>query len=84
MATGQAGTFGENGERYSAAVEETPTNSRELLARVDFGPGSDAGIESMLGFQQDLGFAGSVQSVAAIRIDPEVVSGGDAGPGNAG
>ena len=84
MATGQAGTFGENGERYSTAVEETPSNSRELLARVDFGSGSNAGMESMLGFQQDLGFAGSVQSVAAMSIDPEVVSGGDAGPGNGG
>jgi len=79
VATGQAGTFGENGERFSTAVEETPSSSRELLARVDFGSSSDAGMESMLGFQQDLGFAGSVQSVAAVSIDPEVVSGGNTG-----
>lgn len=79
MATGQAGTFGENGERYSTAVEDTPSSSRELLARVDFAPGSDAGMEAMLGFHQDLGFAGSVQSVAAVSVDPEVVSGGNAG-----
>jgi len=79
MATGQAGTFGENGERFSAAVEDTPSSSRELLARVDFASGSDAGMESMLGFHQDLGFAGSVQSVAAVSIDPEVVSGANAG-----
>ena len=38
MATGQAGTFGESGERFSATVEDTPANSRELLARVDFAP----------------------------------------------
>lgn len=74
MATGQAGTFGESGERFSTTVEDTPTDSRELLARVDFAPGSDAGMESMLGFRQDLGFAGSVQSVAAVTIDPEVES----------
>jgi hypothetical protein len=79
MATGQAGTFGENGERFSTAVEDTPTSSRELLARVDFAPGSNAGMESMLGFRQDLGYAGSVQSVAAVSIAPEVVSGGNAG-----
>ena len=79
MATGEAGTFGENGERFSTAVEDTPSSSRELLARVDFAPGSDGGMESMLGFRQDLGFAGSVQSVAAVSIDPEVVSGGNAG-----
>jgi hypothetical protein len=84
MATGQAGTFGENGERFSTAVEDTPSSSRELLARVDFAPDSNAGMESMLGFRQDLGFAGSVQSVAAVSIAPEVVSGGNAGPGNAG
>ena len=72
MATGQAGTFGESGERISASVEDTPTNSRELLARVDFAPDTDAGMESMLGFRQDLGFAGSVQSVAAVAIHPEV------------
>ncbi len=36
MATGQEGAFGESGERISAAVEETPSNSRELLASVDF------------------------------------------------
>jgi hypothetical protein len=72
MATGQEGTFGESGERFSASVEETPSDSRELLARVDFAPGTDAGMESMLGFRQDLGFAGSVQSVAAVAIHPEV------------
>jgi hypothetical protein len=79
MATGQAGTFGENGERFSTAVEDTPTSSRELLARVDFAAGSSGGMESMLGFRQDLGFAGSVQSVAAVSIAPEVVSGGNTG-----
>ena len=68
MATGQSGTFGESGERFSTSVEDTPADSRELLARVDFAPGSDAGMESMLGFRQDLGFAGSVQSVAAVRF----------------
>jgi hypothetical protein len=75
MATGQDGTFGESGERYTATVEDTPADSRELLARVDFSPDSDAGMESMLGFRQDLGFAGSVQSVAAVAIHPEVSEG---------
>jgi len=42
MATGQAGTFGESGQRFSATVEDTPSNSRELLARVDFEPNTDA------------------------------------------
>ena len=79
MATGQEGSFGENGERFSTAVEDTPSSSRELLARVDFAPGSDAGMESMLGFRQDLGFAGSVESVAAVAFDPEVESGSNAG-----
>ena len=74
MATGQAGTFGESGERISATVEDTPSDSHELLARVDFAPGTDAGMESMLGFRQDLGFAGSVQSVAAVAVHPEVES----------
>ena len=72
MATGQEGTFGESGERFTAMVEETPINSRELLARVDFAPNTDAGMESMLGFRQDLGFAGSVQTVAAVAIHPEI------------
>ncbi|HTB98437.1 MAG TPA: carboxypeptidase-like regulatory domain-containing protein [Terracidiphilus sp.] len=74
MATGSAGTFGESGERITASLENTPSNSRELLARVDFDPGTDAGMESMLGFRQDLGFAGSVQSVAAVSIHPEIES----------
>jgi hypothetical protein len=72
MATGQAGTFGESGERFSATVEDTPADSRELLARVEFAPGTNAGMESMLGFRQDLGFAGSVQSVAAVSVEPQV------------
>ena len=80
MATGQEGTFGENGERFSAAVEDTPAESRELLARVDFAPNTNAGMESMLGFRQDLGFAGSVQSLAAISIHPEIDSGDTGGP----
>jgi len=80
MATGQAGTFGESGERFSSAVELTPADSRELLARVDFARDTDAGMESMLGFRQDLGFAGSVQSVAAISIHPDEFDGaGDQG-----
>jgi hypothetical protein len=72
VATGQEGTFGESGERISSAVEETPSNSRELLASVDFAPNTDAAMESMLGFRQDLGFAGSVQSVAAVAVHPEI------------
>jgi hypothetical protein len=79
MATGQAGTFGESGERFSTSVEDTPTDSRELLARVDFSPDSNAGMESMLGFRQDLGFAGSVESVAAVTVEPDVMSAGGEG-----
>jgi hypothetical protein len=78
-AVGQEGSFGEDGERISFEVQETPSNSRELLASVDFEPGSDAHMESALGFQQDLGYAGSVQSVAAVAIHPEVESGGSEG-----
>ncbi|HEY1896307.1 MAG TPA: carboxypeptidase-like regulatory domain-containing protein [Terracidiphilus sp.] len=79
MATGQQGTFGENGERITAEMENTPSNSRELLARVDFEPGSDGGMESMLGFRQELGYAGSVQTVAAVAIHPEVDGAGAEG-----
>jgi Carboxypeptidase regulatory-like domain len=79
MATGQQGSFAESGERVSATVEETPADSRELLAQVDFDPGSDAGLESTLGFRQDLGFAGSVESVAAVAIHPEVDAAGSEG-----
>jgi len=76
IATGQEGTFGESGERFTAIVEDTPSSSRELLARVDFAPNTNEGLESMLGFRQDLGFAGSVESLAAISIHP-VVEGPD-------
>ena len=79
MATGQEGTFGESGERISGTGEETPSDSRELLARVDFAPDTNAGMESMLGFRQELGFAGSVQSVAAISVHPAVAAGGAEG-----
>lgn len=78
-ATGRAGTFGENGERIIAETENTPSNSRELLARVDFAPGSDGGIESMLGFRQELGYAGAVQSVATVAIHPEIEGAGAEG-----
>ncbi len=79
MATGEAGTFAESGERISASLKDTPSDSRELLARVDFEPGSDGNMESMLGFSQDLGFAGSVQSVAAVTVEPDVEGAGGAG-----
>ncbi|MGA2048933.1 MAG: carboxypeptidase-like regulatory domain-containing protein [Terracidiphilus sp.] len=79
VATGQQGAFGESGERVSVAVEDTPSNSRELLAQVDFDPESNAGMESMLGFRQDLGFAGSVESLAALAIHPEMETAGSAG-----
>jgi len=76
MATGEEGTFGESGERITASVEDTPASSREFLARVDFAPNTDQGMESMLGFRQDLGFSGAVESLAAISIHP-VVEGPD-------
>jgi hypothetical protein len=76
LATGGAGTFGEDGQRIALEVEDTPATSRELLAHVDFAPGTDASMESMLGFKQELGFAGSVQSVAAVSIHPEVEGAG--------
>jgi hypothetical protein len=79
MATGQEGVFGESGERISTALEETPSNSRELLASIDFTPGTDVGMESMLGFRQELGLAGSVQSVAAVAVHPEMEAGGGEG-----
>ncbi|WP_348265270.1 carboxypeptidase-like regulatory domain-containing protein [Telmatobacter sp. DSM 110680] len=79
MASGQEGTFGESGERFTASVEDTPSDSRELLARVDFAPDTDAGMESMLGFRQDLGFAGAVESMAAISIHPVVEGSGGEG-----
>jgi hypothetical protein len=79
MATGGQGTFGESGERLTASIEDTPAGSRELLARVDFDPSSDAGLESLLGFRQDLGIAGSVQSVAAVSIHPEIDTAGSEG-----
>jgi hypothetical protein len=79
MATGQQGSFGESGERVSAAVENTPANNRELLAQVDFDPSSNAGMESMLGFRQDLGFAGSVESVGAVSIHPQIDGDGSEG-----
>jgi hypothetical protein len=76
MAGGQEGSFGERGERFSAALEDTPSSSRELLASVDFDPSSQAGMESMLGFRQDLGYAGSVQSLAAVSLQPTLTAGG--------
>jgi hypothetical protein len=79
VATGQEGAFGENGERITAAVEETPSYSRELLASVDFAPGTVAGMESMLGFRQDMGFAGSVQSVVTVALHPEMEAGSGEG-----
>lgn len=79
MATGQDGTFGESGERFTASVEDTPSDSRELLARVDFAPDTNAGMESMLGFRQDLGFAGSVESMAAVSIHPVIEGSGGEG-----
>jgi hypothetical protein len=74
IASGQKGTFGEDGQRITMEVENTPSRSRELLARVDFDPSTDAGMESMLGFRQDLGMAGSVESMAAVSIHPEIAS----------
>lgn len=79
IASGREGTFGEDGQRISVELQETPAGSRELLASVDFDPGSDAGLESMLGFRQDLGYVGSVQSVAAVAVHPEIESAGGAG-----
>src|SRR5260370_19204226 len=78
-AVGQQGTFGEDGQRISLEVENTPSDSRELLASLDFSPGTDPRMESTLGFRQDLGFAGSVQTLAAVSIHPEIDAAGAEG-----
>src|ERR1700738_1880059 len=51
-AIGQQGSFGEDGQRISVEVENTPSDSRELLASVDFAPGTDARMESTLGLDR--------------------------------
>lgn len=79
VAMGKEGTFGENGERIQIEMQSTPSEDRELLASVDFEPGTDGEKESMLGFRQDLGYAGAVQSVAAIAIHPEIQDGAGEG-----
>ncbi len=79
MATGQEGTFGESGERIHgecrsyAFQQPRAAGARRLCAILD------AGMESMLGFRQDLGFAGSVQSMAAVSIHPEIETSDGAG-----
>src|SRR5205807_505657 len=63
----------------TAETQTTPSESRELLAQVEFEPTSNAGMESMLGFRQELGYSGSVESVAAIAIHPEIEGAGAEG-----
>ena len=86
MASGQNGTFGEDGEFIRTEIEETPSDSRTLLARVDFEPGTDGNLSSMLGFRQDLGLAGNVESLAAVALHPEIEAPGpeNSGPENSG
>jgi hypothetical protein len=81
MASGQNGTFGEDGQFIRTEIEETPSDSRELLARVDFEPGTQGELSSMLGFRQDLGLAGNVESVAAVSLHPEIGGAGSQNPG---
>lgn len=81
MASGQTGTFGEDGQFIRAEVEETPSQSRTLLARVDFEPNTDGEMQSELGFRQDLGLAGNVESVAAVALHPEITGPGSDAPG---
>jgi len=81
MASGQNGTFGEDGQFIRAEIEETPSDSRTLLARVDFEPGTNNELESMLGFRQDLGLAGDVESLAAVALHSEITGPGSENPG---
>src|SRR5580658_3107962 len=55
MATGQDGTLGESGERYTAPVGDAPSDSREPRARGAFRPDWDAGMVAWRGFRQDAG-----------------------------
>jgi hypothetical protein len=70
VATGSEGSFGESGERIEAAILDTPSDSRELLAQVEFEPNSPGELESRLGFRQDLGYTGAVQTVAEVALHP--------------
>ena len=75
MATGQDGHIRrERRAYYGQRGRHTLKQPRTAGAR-RFSPRIDAGMESMLGFRQDLGFAGSVQSMAAISIHPDISSG---------
>ena len=58
MATGQEGTFGESGERFTARWKTRRQTAANCWRGWISLPDTDAGMESMLGFRQDLGFAG--------------------------
>ena len=72
MATGQAGTFGESGERFSATVEDTPAEqprvagARRFCAGQRWRHGIDAGLPAGFGICR-LGAVGG-----GISVEPEV------------
>ena len=80
------GRFAESGEQVNVAAEDRMSRGRTgvMSARVGSPAGSDAWVETMLGFRQEMGsgqIAGSrsVNTVLAMRSDPMVSTGGQAG-----
>lgn len=79
------GRFGQGGEQVNVAAEDDLSRSRTAVmgARTGSPDGTAAWMETMLGFRQELGAgqlgARSVNTVLAMRSDPMVSTGGQAG-----
>ena len=75
--------FGSGGEQVSAAVLRDTSSRRRMITSADVAPDSAGLMDAMLGFRQEMANSGlgssSVQTLAAVMVDPQVSDGGQQG-----
>jgi hypothetical protein len=80
-----AGTrrFGVGGQQVSVAMQENTSTRRRVAMIAEVAPGASGVIDVMAGFRQEMASSGlgssSVQTLAAVMIDPEAGAGGQQG-----
>ena len=75
--------FGSGGQQVAMAMQQNTSARRRIAMSAETAPGSSGVLDAMVGFRQEMANSGlgssSVQTLAAVMMDPEAGAGGQQG-----
>jgi Carboxypeptidase regulatory-like domain len=83
LATAGGQRFGAGAQQVSMAMQQDTSIRRRIAMSAEAAPGSSGAMDAMVGFRQQMANSGlgssSVQTLAAVMVDPEAGAGGQQG-----